>query len=282
MDANLLRKILQPISGLNYSDLFLVRNAIDQAINVVSTKEQINISNSLPEIKYPAYLMLANEEFIFIEFIKEFFLNFEKDFLLTDPEIASNDNSPVITNSFNDLDEKKGQFPRIVVEAIGTQTDKRYMANVSALANDFTPENEFKSNRSVSFEVPMRISVISTNKNEANILAASIMFAIIENQDLLRNFCKIEEITPPSLQGAQNIRQFQKLFMTNISFSVKRQASWSNVFKMKANRDFYIRLRAKFSPNDDNPLVTLIYKVKEPVSDFFNKYMTMLNKVISK
>lgn len=286
MDFNVLKNLLNQLSSTaKTEDLITVKNYLNEAIERTIKKEEILLSKVPVDFKFPAYIMMTNEEALMIDFLEEVFNNFGEDYRVGNPEVTTNDNSINITTSFNQLYEKEGQFPLIVVEALATQSQFLYLSNINEKGKtSFVDENTIrtKTHKSAEFTIPMRISVVSANKNESNILANCIQFALIENMDMIRHFFKMKQVTFPQVQAAQQIDKFQDLFMASVNFTVIRNVSWVDVFKVKRQKEFYLRLRAKYGEDDPSPIVAIVAKIKDETLPFFSKYFAMLEKALGK
>jgi len=273
------KNALDTIFSLPQSELEKIITGAQQVFN---SREHSEVNDTIPaerpNLKFPSYITITHAEWIMTEFIKELFNNYDEDYYMANENDATHDNSIIVTNSFNDIDEKIGQTPRIVVDVGQSAASQSFMANINAKASDFISPDTIKGKNSAALQLPISISVISPKKNECNILACMIQMAIIENMDLLREIFNIYKFTFPAVNGAKQIKDKGKLMMASVQLQMERYVSWSTVLKIKSYKNLYLRLNAYGHGDKTPPIRTIISSYDYPLDPQVVKMLDEMEK----
>lgn len=247
------------------SPLDIVSQLPTEALKALSNLASMEIQNrelvqtlgdlpqQLPDLKIPSYILLTFVEHLYSCFIEELFNNYDEDGdYSTDPaEVYTNSNTIKITNSFNDLDFKDGQFPKIVIQAQGSNPNNQFVGMDSPYKsqnNSFSDVD--RDEKSSYFQVPVAINIMTGNYNEANILGNLIQMTLLENSDIIRKLFGFNYVTEPNFTGARLLKPYDKVFVSTISFVSGKYVQWANLIKQKNYKAIIYRLVAKVGKND--------------------------------
>lgn len=256
------KDIMKMLEGFSMDYKVALRDYLDRSIASSSLSELEDLPDNLPNLKVKPYIMLTFAEFQWISFIEELFSNYSDDYRLSDPDELSNDNSVIVTNNFAETNEKLGQKPQVIVQANGSQMNAVSVGNMDPNTNE-TPW--IRDRKIAQKSMSIRITVVTGNYNETNILANIIQAAIVENHDILRKLFSYGEISFPSMQGAQKTREYSKAFASVVDFQVMTHVKWSNLVRLKTYKNLIFRLRAKATESDPEPIDVIMSKVNFPL-----------------
>ena len=229
--------------------------------------ESNKVQDKFPNIVIPTYVLLLNIEYIFTEFLKEIFKNYDEDYRTGCDEDISNDNSIMIVSFNNETLEKKGQYPRIAVQCLGGGASQSSLANVDA---SNTIDND---KRSAMMQFSVRIVCMAQNYNEANLLSGIAFVCILENHDLLRNVFGFSQIGFPQIQSAQMLKNYDKVYGSVITFTCTRMIYWANITRLKTFRKIILRLLGQVKGDVTSPIIQIANMLDLPLNDQVRDYL---------
>jgi hypothetical protein len=286
MDTNILSEAFRTIFTLPPEDIKRVaENLYAHYDSLPKEYVENKVPGTRPNFRFQSYMSITHTELILTEFLKAiFFNNFTDEYNLAGENQATHDSSINITNEFNQIDEKTGQSPRIVVDVQQSGASQQFMADLGAKTTDMIQAENMiivKKNKSALMTFPINISVISKSKNEANILAGLVQMSLIVNMPILRDRLNINQLTFPTVNAAKPLKQHTSLFMATVSFSINRYVYWSNSFTAKVYENVILRLNALSSENDDNPIVQILAKFNLPLDSRLSDVLKDLERDLS-
>jgi hypothetical protein len=241
------------IEGLSSEALQALSDLANQELQKrIASTVATELPTQFTDLKVPNYILVTFVEHLYTCFIEELFNNYpeEEDYTTDDPTKLSNNNAIKITNSFNRIDYKDGQYPKIIVQAQGSNPSKQFIGNDSPYKNSDPYISTKKNEKSAYFQVPVSITVLTQNYNEANILASLLQMALLENFDVLQRVFGFNYVTEPQMSSARKVRDVDDVFAADISFVNGKYVQWSHLIGTSNYRAIIYRLVAKVSKTD--------------------------------
>jgi hypothetical protein len=251
-----LEELIRIVGGLTNQEILGLQNNLTMMLKQKSPDIQ-KLPQDLPDLHVPPYVLMTFMEYLFISFIEELFHNFkDDDYETKNLDEATNTNKVSVFNMFNHLSKQQGQYPRVVVRALKMRLSPETIGGADPMAT-----NNNLINRA-AMSIPMSISVLSKNYNEANILGNIITISLLANLKKIKQVFNIGCIVYPEMDAPQTMEESPDLYMAQIQFDCNKTVRWDTVTTVETFSEMFLRIAACVKGDLTEPIVQIIGNIK--------------------
>ena len=250
--------LIKNLPDSDFNNLLYGLQNLKSVRDLQGQKPETEVPLGLPPINLPAEYLLPCLEYLFMMFLRELGNNFNDDYKRQVFNKLTNNNSLKVNTYFDRTTSDPGQYPRAVVKVEQMSLSPEYIGNMNEKGTvEFSGSDySFGTGNSVQASFSVRIDIIDQAYPATNTLASIVCHNLAANVDKLREVFSLQQITMPTLIGAQKVREYNDLYMATISFNCLKQVSWTDMFTEKTYSNFYHKIIANADGEVDPGLAT--------------------------